>query len=73
MRTLFLLCCVIIVILAIIAVAWCESRSPMVEREGPQYYSFTKIEAEPWHRILLVPLVLLAIWDVLGTLKRLPK
>jgi hypothetical protein len=78
MRALFLLCCAIIVILAIAAVVWCESRNPIAdnpiaEREGPQYYSFTNIEAKPWHRILLIPLVLLAIGDILGTLRRLPK
>jgi len=73
MKTLFLLCCAIIVILAIVAVVWCESREPMSERKGPQYYSFTSIEAKPEHRICAMPLAILAILTVFGTLRRLPK
>ena len=72
MRTFFLLCCAVIVILAIAAVAWCESRNPMAERQGP-YYSFTKIEAKPEYRICAVPFAILAIYVVLDTLRRLPK
>jgi len=70
MRTLFLLCCVVIVIAAIAIVL---SQEPLGQREGPQYYSFTRIEAKPGDRALLLPLAILAILVILGTLWKLPK
>ena len=67
MQGLFLACCAIIVILAVIVLDW-------VSQQGPphEYYSFTNIRAEPWHKVVCLPvLFVIAVATVLDTLKKL--
>lgn len=66
-RVLFLLCCAFIVALATGALIWASQQGPPHE-----YYSFTNIRAELWHKVVCLPvLFVIAVATVLNTLKKL--
>lgn len=69
MRRLFTLCCVVVVLLAVIVGMWSAQQGPPAE-----HYSFTDIRAEPWHRTVCLPaLIMVLVLVYTGTRNRLPR
>ena len=68
MRKLFLLTWGIIVIGALLLLAWSSQQGPPAE-----CYSFTNIQAEPWHKTVFIPILcIIGLVTLMVTSRKLP-
>jgi len=67
-RGVFLAVCGVIVIGALLLLAWSARQGPPAE-----CYSFTNIKAEPWHKVVFIPpLLIIGVATLRITSKKLP-